>query len=170
MTKASLCILIAGLILVVIPNALADDLSKLSLSELDQRCEEARETKLAPLREAEIEQCKAEKRSDPAYCESFFKDFGDAKDANHPFDNSDTLGYCHVWPNSMGNDNAPIADFPPVEIYLLESGATAGWFKDPTPDADTEHRRNPGDQRRSFRGNGRIQDEEPVCGRQQIYA
>ena len=46
-------------------------------AELDARCEAAREAKIAPLREAEIENCKADRRNDPAFCESFNADFGE---------------------------------------------------------------------------------------------
>jgi hypothetical protein len=45
---------------------------------LEQACEAAREVKLKPLREAEIARCKAEPRSDPAYCERFWSDYGNA--------------------------------------------------------------------------------------------
>ena len=50
----------------------------LSLAELDRLCEDARERAIAPLRATEIEECKATRRSDPAFCERFFADFGDA--------------------------------------------------------------------------------------------
>ena len=57
------------------------DITEMSLSDLDRRCEDAREDKIAPLREAAIESCKQEskqaRRSDPAVCESFYADFGD---------------------------------------------------------------------------------------------
>ena len=45
---------------------------------LEQACEAAREVKLKPLREAEIARCKAEPRSDPAYCERYWSDYGNA--------------------------------------------------------------------------------------------
>lgn len=54
------------------------DLAGMSLADLDRRCDEAREAKLAPLREVEIVQCKQDKRNDPAWCERFNADFGDA--------------------------------------------------------------------------------------------
>ena len=50
----------------------------LSLAELDRLCEDARERAIAPLRAAEIEECKASRRNDPAFCERFYADFGDA--------------------------------------------------------------------------------------------
>lgn len=54
--------------------ALADGIS---VEQLDARCEAARQVKIRPLREAEIAKCKAEKRSDPQYCERFWKDYGE---------------------------------------------------------------------------------------------
>jgi hypothetical protein len=53
------------------------DVSKMSIIDLDARCDEARERMIAPLREAEIETCKQDKREDPAFCEQFNADFGD---------------------------------------------------------------------------------------------
>ena len=54
------------------------DISEMSLAELDQRCDDAREKKIAPLREAEIENCKQDKRRDPASCERINSDFGES--------------------------------------------------------------------------------------------
>ena len=51
--------------------------SALSFEELDRICEDAREAAIAPLRAAAIDECKAEPRSDPAYCERFYADYGD---------------------------------------------------------------------------------------------
>ncbi len=48
-----------------------------SVGDLEARCEAARQAKLQPLREQEIANCKAEARNDPAYCERFYKDFGE---------------------------------------------------------------------------------------------
>ncbi len=53
------------------------DVAGLSLAELEQRCEAAREMRIAPLREAEIARCKADGRSDPDWCERFHADYGD---------------------------------------------------------------------------------------------
>ena len=53
------------------------DISKMSVSDLDLRCEEAREKMIAPLREAAIVECKQDKRRDPAWCERFNADFGE---------------------------------------------------------------------------------------------
>ena len=49
-----------------------------TVEELEQRCEEMREARLAPLRKEKIEKCKAEKAMDPAQCERYYKDYGNA--------------------------------------------------------------------------------------------
>ena len=61
------------------PEPVADtvDPSKYSMDELDNRCDVARERKIAPLRKEEIEKCKADKRNDPGWCERFFIDYGE---------------------------------------------------------------------------------------------
>ena len=56
----------------------AEEVTEEQVLELERKCEEAREARLKPLREAEIARCKADKRADPAYCERFYRDFGDA--------------------------------------------------------------------------------------------
>ena len=53
------------------------DITKMSLADLDLRCEEAREKMIAPLREDAILTCKQDERRDPAWCERFNADFGD---------------------------------------------------------------------------------------------
>lgn len=53
------------------------DITTMSLADLDKRCDTARETMIAPLRAAEIESCKQDKRNDPAWCERFNADFGE---------------------------------------------------------------------------------------------
>jgi hypothetical protein len=60
-----------------VPTPAPVDISAMTLEELDQRCDAAREDKIAPLREAEIESCKQGKRNDPVECESINADFGD---------------------------------------------------------------------------------------------
>lgn len=52
------------------------DISEMSLADLDRRCEDAREEKLAPLREAEIENCIKTGTGDQAWCETFWADYG----------------------------------------------------------------------------------------------
>jgi len=49
-----------------------------TVEELEQRCEEMRENRIAPLREAEIEKCKADQSKDPAWCERYYQDYGNA--------------------------------------------------------------------------------------------
>jgi len=50
----------------------------MSLAELDQLCEVAREAEIAPLRAAAIAECKAKPRANAAYCERYYATFGDA--------------------------------------------------------------------------------------------
>jgi hypothetical protein len=56
----------------------ADEFTEQQVEQLERKCEEAREARLKPLRDAEIARCKNEKRNDPEYCERFYRDFGDA--------------------------------------------------------------------------------------------
>ena len=58
------------------PLVKQDDITKLSLDELDRRCEAAREAMIAPLREAEIEKCVRTGTGDQAWCETFWADYG----------------------------------------------------------------------------------------------
>jgi hypothetical protein len=57
---------------------LAYALDEAEVKALEARCEAAREERLKPLRDAEIAKCKADKRSDPQYCERFWSDYGNA--------------------------------------------------------------------------------------------
>lgn len=52
------------------------DIAEMSLAELDLRCEDAREKKIAPLREAEIAKCIETGTGDQAWCETFWADYG----------------------------------------------------------------------------------------------
>lgn len=47
-----------------------------SQAQMDQRCEQAREAKLAPLRQEKIDECKAEGKRKPAECERYYQDYG----------------------------------------------------------------------------------------------
>ena len=58
------------------PVAKTVDITKMSLEELDRRCEDAREAMLAPLREAEIEKCVETGTGDQAWCGAFWADYG----------------------------------------------------------------------------------------------
>lgn len=48
------------------------------VAALQAQCEVAREAKLKPIRNAEIAKCKASERNDPAWCERFYVDYGNA--------------------------------------------------------------------------------------------
>ncbi len=70
-------LLILGVLLFALaPNAYS--LDEAEVKALEARCETARETRLKPLREAEIAKCKSNKRNDPAYCERYWSDYGNA--------------------------------------------------------------------------------------------
>jgi hypothetical protein len=62
------------LLLDVSLKALADN--KGDVAALEAQCEAQREEKIRPLREMEIEKCKAAQHNDAAYCERFWKDYG----------------------------------------------------------------------------------------------
>jgi hypothetical protein len=49
-----------------------------AVAALEAQCEAQREERIKPLREIEIEKCKADQHNDPAYCERFWKDYGNA--------------------------------------------------------------------------------------------
>jgi len=46
--------------------------------ELSASCEQAREARIAPLRQAEIDRCKNESRKDPDHCERYYADYGNS--------------------------------------------------------------------------------------------
>lgn len=54
-----------------------------SQAELDKRCEEAREKKIAPLRQARIDECRSAGKRSPASCETFYSTYGDATGSVH---------------------------------------------------------------------------------------
>lgn len=56
-----------------------DDLSGRSVAELEGLCEEAREQRLQPLRDAELERCIEQQGRDPEYCERYFSTYGDSE-------------------------------------------------------------------------------------------
>ena len=60
------------------PATETTDITTMSLADLNRLCEEQREERIAPLRKAEITKCIQEERKDPAYCERFFADYGNA--------------------------------------------------------------------------------------------
>jgi len=59
------------------PLAKPVDITKMTLEELDRRCEDAREALIEPLREAEIEKCVKTGTGDRAWCETFWADYGE---------------------------------------------------------------------------------------------
>ena len=71
------CSVLALLILGSTGVALADQAS--GVTALEAKCEAAREAKIKPLREMEIEKCKANRHSDPSYCERYWSDYGNAR-------------------------------------------------------------------------------------------
>ena len=52
------------------------DITKMSLADLERRCEAARQKKIAPLKAAEIAKCVQEGTGDQDWCETFWADFG----------------------------------------------------------------------------------------------
>jgi hypothetical protein len=55
------------------------DIREMSLADLDRRCEDVREERIAPLREAEIAKCIETETGDQAWCETFWADYGDSQ-------------------------------------------------------------------------------------------
>ena len=48
------------------------------VSAKQMSCEDAREKLVAPLREAKIKECKSDPKNDPAWCERYYSDYGNA--------------------------------------------------------------------------------------------
>ena len=44
--------------------------------KLDQACEDARVKKLEPQKREKINECKADKKNDPKWCENYWSDYG----------------------------------------------------------------------------------------------
>ena len=47
-----------------------------SQQELDRACEDARSKKLEPEEREKINECKADKKNDPKWCENYWSDYG----------------------------------------------------------------------------------------------
>jgi hypothetical protein len=80
--KTTRALLGAAALLAAMPDADARHLSKDEVQKLVARCEAAREVRLKPLREKEIQECErtAEaRRMRREDCKEFFKDFGNAQ-------------------------------------------------------------------------------------------
>jgi hypothetical protein len=71
-------VLVAAALIWLAPTALvfADQLS--DVEALEAQCEQEREARIKPLRDMEIEKCKEDKNNDPAYCERYWKDYGNS--------------------------------------------------------------------------------------------
>ena len=61
------------------PPVKKTDITKMSLADLDRRCEAAREKIIAPLRKAEIAKCVQAGTGDQGWCDAFWADYGDAQ-------------------------------------------------------------------------------------------
>jgi len=59
-------------------SAPATETTAPSYEELSAVCEQAREARIAPLRQAEIDRCISESRKDPDHCERYYSDYGSA--------------------------------------------------------------------------------------------
>src|SRR5580700_1926549 len=66
----------AGLLLGSPVVVFADQASE--VAALEAQCEEAREAKIKPLRDAEIARCKADTHNVPGYCERYWSGYGNA--------------------------------------------------------------------------------------------
>ena len=66
---------IAALLLLGLPAAVvADQFS--NVIAMEAQCEQEREVRIKPLRDMEIAKCKADSHNDAAYCERYWKDYG----------------------------------------------------------------------------------------------
>ena len=70
--------IVAAVLIWLAPTALtfADQLN--DVEALEAQCEQEREARIKPLRDMEIEKCKEDKQNDPAYCERYWKDYGNS--------------------------------------------------------------------------------------------
>jgi hypothetical protein len=68
---------VAALLLLSLPAAVAaDQLS--DVVALEAQCEHEREVRIKPLRDMEIAKCKADSHNEAAYCERYWKDYGNS--------------------------------------------------------------------------------------------
>ena|ERR1700730_9836682 len=72
---------VAALLLLGSPAAVLADKAS-DVAALEAQCEQEREAKIKPLREAEIAKCKADSHSEPGYCERYWSTYGNA--VRHP--------------------------------------------------------------------------------------
>ena len=69
---------IAAALIWLAPAALVIADQRSDVEALEAQCEQEREARIKPLRDMEIEKCKEDKNNDPAYCERFWKDYGNS--------------------------------------------------------------------------------------------
>jgi hypothetical protein len=60
---------------------LADEIA--DVQALEAQCESEREARIKPLRDMEIAKCKADSHNDPAYCDRYWRDYGNAMRATN---------------------------------------------------------------------------------------
>ncbi len=73
-SRHGLSVVMALLLLSLPAVVVADQLS--DVVALEAQCEQEREVRIKPLREMEIAKCKADSHNDAAYCERYWKDYG----------------------------------------------------------------------------------------------
>jgi hypothetical protein len=66
---------VTALLMLSLPAVVvADQLS--DVVAMEAQCEHEREARIKPWRDMEIAKCKADSNNDPAYCERYWKDYG----------------------------------------------------------------------------------------------
>ena len=68
---------VAALLLLGSPAVVLADKAS-DVAALEAQCEQEREAKIKPLREAEIAKCKADSHNEPGYCERYWSTYGNA--------------------------------------------------------------------------------------------
>jgi len=69
---------VAAVLIWLAPAALVFADQRSDVVALEAQCEQEREARIKPLRDMEIEKCKEDKNNDPAYCERYWKDYGNS--------------------------------------------------------------------------------------------
>jgi hypothetical protein len=70
--------LVAAALIWLGPAALAFADRRSDVEALEAQCEQEREARIKPLRDMEVQKCKADRNNDPAFCERFWKDYGNS--------------------------------------------------------------------------------------------
>jgi hypothetical protein len=76
--SAVMTLTVTAVLLLLAPSAIVTADQASEVAALEAQCEKEREAKIKPLRDMEIAKCKADQNNDPAYCERFWKDYGNA--------------------------------------------------------------------------------------------